>query len=125
MRRREFITALLSAAAISPTRAQRSAKVYRVAIVSPTPLLPEHSRVFVGERRRLGQVGGQNLLLESYAIERGALHDPELARDVFSRSQIPLCRISRRCPPRSRSSDSPPIRSRSASYRALHILVAI
>jgi hypothetical protein len=52
MRRREFITALLFAAAISPARAQRSAKVYHVAIASPTPLLPEYYRVFLEELRR-------------------------------------------------------------------------
>jgi putative ABC transport system substrate-binding protein len=67
MRRREFITALLFAAAISPARAQRNAKVYHVAIASPTPLLPEGYRVFLEELRRLGHVEGQNLLIERYA----------------------------------------------------------
>jgi putative tryptophan/tyrosine transport system substrate-binding protein len=94
MRRREFITALLSAAAISPTQAQRSAKVYRVAIASPIPLSPEPYRVFLEELRRLGHVEGRNLLIERYAIEQGALHDPELARDVVRRNPDVILAIS-------------------------------
>ena len=62
MRRREFITLLGGAVVAWPlaARAQRSAKVYRVAIASPTPLPPEYYHVFLEELRRLGHVEGQN-----------------------------------------------------------------
>ena len=69
MRRREFITLLGGAVVAWPlaARAQRSAKVYRVAIASPTPLPPQAYHVFLEELRRLGHVEGQNLLIERYA----------------------------------------------------------
>jgi putative tryptophan/tyrosine transport system substrate-binding protein len=90
MKRRELFFALGGAAAVWPlaarAQAQRSAKVYRVAIASPTPLLPEPYRVFLEELRRLGHVEGQNLFIERHDIEQGALHDPELARDVVRRN---------------------------------------
>jgi putative ABC transport system substrate-binding protein len=83
MKRRELISVIAAATAWPlAVRAQRSAKVYRVVIASPTPLSPEYYRAFLEELRRLSYVQGQNLLIERYTIEKGALHDPELARDV-------------------------------------------
>ena len=74
MRRRDFITAL-GAAATWPlaARAQQSAKMKRIAIVSPatkvgeiTSGLPQY-RAFFEELNRLGYVEGQNLGVERYS----------------------------------------------------------
>jgi putative tryptophan/tyrosine transport system substrate-binding protein len=95
MRRREFISLIAGATAWPlAVRAQGSAKVYRVVIASPTPLLPEYNRVFLEELRRLGHVEGQNLLIEHHTTEQGALHDPELARDVVRRNPDVILAIS-------------------------------
>jgi putative ABC transport system substrate-binding protein len=95
MRRRDFILLTIGATAWPlAVRAQRTAKVYRVVIAGPIPLLPEYYRVFVEELRRLGYVEGQNLLIERHTLEQGALHDPELARDVVRHNPDVILAIS-------------------------------
>jgi putative tryptophan/tyrosine transport system substrate-binding protein len=91
--RRDFIAGLLSAAGVEAARAQRSAKVHRIALVDPVfPTVemtesasPIH-RAFYEELRRLGYVEGGNLQIERYSAGEGAEHHPELARDVVRRN---------------------------------------
>jgi putative ABC transport system substrate-binding protein len=77
MRRREFIGSLIGTAVAWPlaASAQQSAKVYRIAIVSPavpakeineTGSLPTYQALF-GNLRRLGYVEGHNLIVERYS----------------------------------------------------------
>ena len=89
MRRRDFITAL-GAAATWPlaARAQQSAKMKRIAIVSPatkvgeiTSGLPQY-RAFFEELSRLGYVEGQNLGVERYSGEGQPERYADLVRDV-------------------------------------------
>jgi putative ABC transport system substrate-binding protein len=95
MDRRQFSIALLLAALTKPARAQRSMKVYRIAIVSPIDPTPyAYFRAFMEELRRLGYVEGQNLLIERHWNERGALHDPELAQEVVRRSPDAILAVS-------------------------------
>jgi putative tryptophan/tyrosine transport system substrate-binding protein len=90
MRRREFIAGLLVAATLRPARAQQSAKVHRIAVISPaTPTadITETSslrpwRAFFKELRRLGYVGGRNLIVERYSGEGRTEHYAKLTRDV-------------------------------------------
>ena len=95
MDRRQFGIALLLAALAKPALAQRSMKVYRIAIVSPIPLeTAGYYRAFMEELRCLGYVEGQNLLIEHYWNERGALHDPELAQEVVRRNPDVILAVS-------------------------------
>jgi putative ABC transport system substrate-binding protein len=93
MDRRQFGIALLLAGLTKAARAQRAKKIYRIAIVSPVPFLAA-DRAFMEELRRLGYVEGQNLLVEHYWTERGALHDPELAQEVVRRSPDVIFAVS-------------------------------
>ena len=90
MRRRDFITAL-GAAATWPlaARAQQSAKMKRIAIVSPATKVGEISlsglpqyRAFFEELSRLGYVEGQNLGVERYSGEGQPERYADLVRDV-------------------------------------------
>jgi len=95
MRRRFFVAGLLLAAAMRRARAQRTARVYRIAFVDPVtpaaelnetsarddPLLPS----FFRELRRLGYVEGHNLLIEPFSGEGHVDHFADLARDVVRR----------------------------------------
>ena len=94
MRRREFV-ALLAGSTLSlpvPAWAQRSTKVYRIAIVHPSyPVasLTETSfspgiRAIFTELRRLGYIEGKNLVIERYSGEGRAAHYPDLAREVVA-----------------------------------------
>jgi putative tryptophan/tyrosine transport system substrate-binding protein len=94
MDRRQFSIALLLVGLTKSAWAQRSIKVSRIAIVSPTPLEASSYRAFMEELRRLGYVEGKNLLVEPYWTERGALHDPELAQEVVRRSPDVILAVS-------------------------------
>lgn len=70
-------------------RAQQTAKVYRLAIVSPTGSVAEMAeardpwfKVFFAELRRLGYTEGQNLAVERAAGEGQRERYPEVAREV-------------------------------------------
>src|ERR1043166_2003963 len=91
MRRRDFIT-LLGGAAAWPrmARAQLSATPQRMAMFHPAippTLLTETGggsawRAFFGELRRLGQVEGQNLLIERYSAEGHHERYADIARKI-------------------------------------------
>ena len=92
MDRRQFGIALLLAGLTKAARAQRTKKIYRIAIVSPVPFVAA-DRAFMEELRRLGYIEGQ-LLVDHYWTERGALHDPELAQEVVRRSPDVIFAVS-------------------------------
>src|SRR5882672_3447151 len=96
MRRRDFITAL-GTAAIWPlaARAQQPTKMKRIAFVHPSAKVSEISsdisvsgrpyyRAFFEELSRLGYVEGQNLGVERYSGEGRPERYAELARDVVN-----------------------------------------
>ncbi|HEV2550255.1 MAG TPA: ABC transporter substrate-binding protein [Stellaceae bacterium] len=92
MRRRDFIIALGSVAAVSApllARAQQAGKTYRIAIVSPaTPVTdmnesgstPYHA--FLSELRRLGYVESENLRIERFSGGGRAERYHELVSEV-------------------------------------------
>jgi putative ABC transport system substrate-binding protein len=90
MRRRDFITALGTAATWSlAARAQQPAKMKRIALVSPATQVGEMSvngmpyyRAFFEELSRLGYIEGQNLRVERYSGEGQPERYAELVRDV-------------------------------------------
>jgi putative ABC transport system substrate-binding protein len=89
MKRREFIASLLFSAVTPHVSAQQPAKVYRIAIVSPSRPVKEmneggsyYYKVFFSELRRLGYMEGQNLIVERYSGEGNTAHYAELAREV-------------------------------------------
>ena len=91
MRRREFIGSLIGTAVAWPLAlsAQQPAKVYRIAMVSPSrPVTAmnetgtEWWRALFGELRRLGYIEGQNLIVERYSGEGKIAHYAELASEV-------------------------------------------
>src|SRR4029079_8477928 len=91
MRRRNFISLLGGAAVAWPlaAAAQQSTISRRLAIFSPSDPsadLHEHGskfyRVLFAELRRLGQIEGQNLMVESYGREQNASGAEALAREI-------------------------------------------
>jgi putative tryptophan/tyrosine transport system substrate-binding protein len=92
MRRRDFITALGTAATWSlAARAQQPSKMKRIAFVRPAGPVSEVSvsgspyyRAFFEELSRLGYVEGQNLRVERYSGEGRPERYAELARDVVN-----------------------------------------
>ena len=92
MRRRDFITALGTAATWPlAARAQQPAKMKRIAFVRPAGPVSEVSvsgrpyyRAFFEELSRLGYVEGQNLRVERYSGEGRPERYGELARDVVN-----------------------------------------
>jgi putative ABC transport system substrate-binding protein len=92
MRRRDFITALGTAATWSlAARAQQPSKMKRIAFVRPAGPVSEVSvsgspyyRAFFEELSRLGYVEGQNLGVERYSGEGRPERYAELARDVVN-----------------------------------------
>ena len=92
MRRRDFITALGTAATWPlAARAQQPAKMKRIAFVRPAGPVSEVSvsgspyyRAFFEELSRLGYVVGQNLGVERYSGEGRPERYAELARDVVN-----------------------------------------
>ena len=92
MRRRDFISLLGGAAVAWPlaAAAQQSTNSKRLAIFSPSEPsadLHEHSeskisRAFFAELRRLGQIEGQNLKVESYGREQNTSGPEALATEI-------------------------------------------
>jgi putative ABC transport system substrate-binding protein len=93
MRRRDFITALGTAATWPlAAGAQQPAKMKRIALVTSSAKVSEISvsgrpyyRAFFEELSRLGYVEGQNLGVERYSGEGRPERYAELARDVVNR----------------------------------------
>jgi ABC-type uncharacterized transport system substrate-binding protein len=94
MKRRDFITGLMIAAAMGRAQAQQTGKVYRVAFAHPTAPVADQNQASKGslampamfeELTRLGYVEGRNLLIERYSGEGRAAHYPELAHQIVSR----------------------------------------
>ena len=90
MRRRDFTVGLLLATAIRAVPAQELAKQHRIAIVRPAGPITLISdtgirsyRAFFEELRRLGDVEGQNLIVERYSGQGRPEGFAELAREVI------------------------------------------
>src|SRR3984893_11795965 len=98
MKRRDFTIGLLLAAGARPTRAQERAKQHRIAIVIPAgavaiisetssdPIRRRFYQSFFEELRRLGDVEGQNLMIERYSGEGRPQGYADLAREVVGRN---------------------------------------
>ena len=96
MRRRQFVALLAGSALSLPLTAwaQRSTKVYRIAMLHPTHPVAEltetssiyYYRAFFDELRRLGYIEGQNLTIERYSAEGHTENYLALARSVATRN---------------------------------------
>src|SRR5215467_1352291 len=99
MRRREFILLLGGATTVSrggllAAPAQQPAKERRIAIVAASDPVSEltedggnpHYGAFLRELRRLGNVEGQNLVIERYSGEGRTEHYFELVSEVVGRN---------------------------------------
>ena len=93
MRRRDFTIGLLLAAAAQPVWAQEPAKQHRIAIVIPAGSITVIDdpgvrawRAFWEELRQLGDVEGQNLIVERYSAEGRHAGYADLAREVVRRN---------------------------------------
>src|SRR5690242_17560237 len=88
MRRRDFVSGLLLAAAGWQVRAEAPAKTYHLAIVDPlVPMNQINSShpvyaTYFDQLNKLGYVEGGNLAVERFSGEGRAEHYPELARTV-------------------------------------------
>jgi len=91
MNRREFMVGLLFASTTGGAHAQQqSAKVYRIAVVSPEIPIAEMSetspnrgyRALFRELRRLGYIEGRNLVVERYSGEERTEHYADLAHEA-------------------------------------------
>jgi len=87
MRRRDFVTGLLLAAAIKRADCQEHAKPYHMAMVAgnyPTAAMTETgpAQAFFQELRRLGYAEGPNLVIDRYSGEGQEERYDELAREV-------------------------------------------
>jgi putative ABC transport system substrate-binding protein len=88
MNRRELIAGLLLVSTIPSARAQQTAKVYRIALVSPSTPVSEINESngiygpFLEELRRLGYVEGKNLVVERYSGEGRPERHPSVVREV-------------------------------------------
>jgi putative ABC transport system substrate-binding protein len=93
VRRRDFVTGLLLAAAIRIVRAQPPPEQRRIAIFISTGRAADINdkgirawRAFFEELRRLGDVEGQNLTVERYSGEGRPERLGDLAREVLTRN---------------------------------------
>jgi putative tryptophan/tyrosine transport system substrate-binding protein len=98
MRRRDFTTGLLLAAAVGTLRAREAIKQHRIAIVVPAGAINHISATsddslsrrlyqpFFEEQRRLGEVEGQNLIIERYSAEGRPEDYADLAREIVARN---------------------------------------
>jgi putative ABC transport system substrate-binding protein len=98
MRRRDFTVGLLLASATRSVLAQERAKQHRIAIVmaggtiarisetSSDPVSRRFFQAFFSELRRLGDVEGQNLMIQRYTGEGRPASHADLAREVVSRN---------------------------------------
>ena len=92
MRRRDFITALGTAAAWPlAVRAQQPAKIKRIAMIHPAEKVGNMTingrrpfRTFFEEFSRLGYVEGQNIAVERYSGEGRSERYAELVRNVVN-----------------------------------------
>jgi hypothetical protein len=91
MRRRDFTVGVLLASAAG-VRAQERAKQYRIAIIAAGPVARIHDltipvfRAFFDELRRLGDVEGQNFIVDGYSGGGRPEGYAELAREVITRN---------------------------------------
>jgi putative ABC transport system substrate-binding protein len=92
MRRRDFTIGLLLATAARTARAQERAKQHRIAIVitaGPVAGINDPASppwlAFWEELRRLGDVEGEDLIVERYSGEGSPERYPDLAREVVRR----------------------------------------
>jgi putative ABC transport system substrate-binding protein len=93
MRRRDFAMGLLLATATLSARAQEQAKQHRIAVIIPAGRLAlisdtgnRYWPAFFKELRRLGDVEGQNLIVERYSGEGRPEGYADLARGVVNRN---------------------------------------
>jgi putative tryptophan/tyrosine transport system substrate-binding protein len=98
VRRRDFAIGLLLACAIRSVRAREATKQHRIAIViaggtvarisetSSDPVSRRFFQAFFAELRRLGDVEGQNLMIERYTGEGRPANHADRAREVVSRN---------------------------------------
>jgi putative tryptophan/tyrosine transport system substrate-binding protein len=93
MRRRDFAVGMALTATVGVARAQERAKQHRIAIVISAGLADRiHDagnrfwRAFFAELRRLGDVEGQNLVVEPYSGEGRPEGYADLAREVVTRN---------------------------------------
>jgi putative ABC transport system substrate-binding protein len=105
MRRRDLTIGLLLATAVGRARAQEPAKQHRIAIVIPTgpvAVINETSsdtlsrrfwQPFFEELRRLGNIEGQNLIVERYSGEGKPDGYADLAREATI--SAPIARVGR------------------------------
>jgi putative tryptophan/tyrosine transport system substrate-binding protein len=92
MRRRDFTTGVMFAAATATAWAQEQPKLHRIAIVRPTGPITLISdtgirsyRAFFQELRRVGDVEGQNLIIDRYSAQGRPEPFADLAREVLNR----------------------------------------
>jgi putative ABC transport system substrate-binding protein len=93
LRRRDFAIGLLLGATVRPMWAQEPAKQHRIAVVlsagSAASINAKENRpwqAFFEELRRLGDVEGQNLIVERYSGEGRPEGYADLAREVVNRN---------------------------------------
>jgi putative ABC transport system substrate-binding protein len=93
MRRRDLAAGLLLAAAARSLRAQERAKQHRIAIIESTVPVASISdtglrfyQAIFGELRRLGDIEGQNLIIERYSAEGRPQGYADLAHEVVNRN---------------------------------------
>jgi putative tryptophan/tyrosine transport system substrate-binding protein len=106
VRRRDFAAGLLFAGVAGSAPAQERAKQHRIAIVTPAgpvAVISETTRdalsrrlyqPFFEELRRLGDIEGQNLIVERYSGEGRPEGFPDLAREVAGRNPEVIVAIS-------------------------------
>jgi putative tryptophan/tyrosine transport system substrate-binding protein len=93
MRRRDFTTGLLLAAAIRTGWAQQLAKQRRIAIVVPAGSVAVE-RPFLEELEQLGDIEGRNLAVERYSGDGRPEGFANLARQVVARNPDAIIAIS-------------------------------
>ena len=87
MRRREFITLIGGAAAVSPfaARAEQPAKIPHVVFISPAALL---NNTYRAQLRDLGYIEGRNIRLEFRDAGGYADQLPALAREIVQGGSV-------------------------------------
>ena len=91
MRRRAFIAGLTASAIMQPALAQQTARVYRIAVISPSVPAADLSetgsqpnyRAFFQRLRELGYIEGGTLAIERYSGEEQSKSYAELAREAL------------------------------------------
>jgi putative ABC transport system substrate-binding protein len=91
MKRRAFIAGLTASAIMRHALAQQTARVYRIAVISPSVPVADLSetgsqpnyRAFFGRLRELGYIEGQNLAIARYSGDGQSKSYAELAREAL------------------------------------------